>query len=202
VRLRLSALRELETPVVMETHGGAGKIYARCYGSIPEGVVFETSPMKTAILGKQRPHWAVYEADCVAALAASVGSHIPINFVDIDPYGGPWCAIDAFFSGIKPKVPRLVFAVNDGLRNRLKLHVAWNTEGLQDAVDQFGNAAIYEQYLDVCKWMMQRKAAKAGYILRRWTAYFCRPVHRPKGQIGDVAGDNITHYAAVLERSA
>jgi hypothetical protein len=195
-------LLELEHPVILETHGGTGKLYARCYGSVPEGVVFEKNPAKSGVLAKQRPAWAVYEADCVRAMAAGVGSHLPVNFVDFDPYGGPWVGMDAFFEGLKPSVPKLVLVVHDGLRERLTMHVAWITEGLQDVVDRMGNAAIYENYLDVCKGLVKEKAAKAGYSLRRWTGYYGRPTERPAGVKGELSGWNATHYAAVLERAA
>lgn len=187
--LRSKALSELEHPVVLETHGGLGKLYARCYGDIPAGVVFEKNPEKSGVLAKQRPAWAVYEADCVSAMAAGVGSHLPVNFVDFDPYGGPWLCMDAFFEGLRPKVPRLVLVVNDGLRGRLKMHVAWITEGLEGVVQRMGNVAIYENYLDVCKVLVKEKAAKAGYGVRRWTGYYCGWLNQ------------MTHYAAVLERA-
>ena len=200
--LRSKALLELERPVILETHGGLGRLYAHCYSEFPDGVVFEKNPAKSGVLAKQRPTWAVYEADCIRAMAAGVGSHLPINFVDFDPYGGPWLAMDAFFQGLRSSVPRLVLVVHDGLRERLKMHVAWITEGLQDVVDRMGNSAIYENYLDVCKGLVKEKAAKAGYVLRRWTGYYGRPPERPVGQIGEAPGWNATHYAAVLERAA
>ncbi len=186
--LRQRALTELEAPVVLETHGGMGKLFARCYSMIPDGVVFENNPVKAAQLGRQRPTWAVYEADCVRALAAGAGGHLPINFVDLDPYGEPWPALDAFFLGIKPTVPRLVLVVNDGLRQKLKMNGGWAVHSLQSIVDRFGNAVLYDRYLEICKDLVKEKAAKAGYSLRRWAGYYC-------GHLGQM-----THYAAVLER--
>jgi len=188
--LRVKALRELSEPVVMETHGGYGKLFGFCYSHLKQGIVFEKRPERSAKLAKQRPGWAVYEADCEAAIRAGAGGHLPVNFIDLDPYGSPWNVMDAFFEGLKPTVPRLVFVVNDGLPQRLKMNLAWNTEGLEAAVQHFGNAAIYENYLGVCKWMVKEKAARAGYALRRWTAYLCGFNH------------HVAHYAAVLERTA
>ena len=200
VSLRIKALKELEQPVVMETHGGMGKIWIQCYSHMDTGVVFEKRPEKASSLALQRPGWAVYETDCEVALRHGVGSHLPINFVDFDPYGGPWVAIDSFFEGIKPGVPRLVFTVTDGLPVRLKLNTAWITDGFQDAVDHFGNARIYHEYAEVCKWLMQRKAAKAGYILRRWAWHDNR---RPDlGGSGEHPGEGVVHYAAVMDRAA
>jgi hypothetical protein len=60
---------------------------------------------------------------------------------------------------------------------------------MQSAVDRLGNAVLYERYLDVCRDLVKEKAAKAGYDLRRWTGYYCG------------FGEQMTHYAAVLERA-
>jgi hypothetical protein len=186
--LRIKALGEIAAPVVMETHGGYGKLFGPCYSHLEQGVVFEKRPERSAKLAMQRPGWAVYEADCEAALRAGVGGHLPVNFVDFDPYGSPWLAMAAFFEGIRPEVPRLALVVTDGLPQRLKLSMAWNTEGLEAAVQHFGNAAMYGRYLDACQWMVQDKASRAGYALRRWTAYLCGFNH------------HVAHYAAVLDR--
>lgn len=187
--------------MILETHGGSGKLFARCYANVSEGVVFEMNSTKSAVLAEQRPTWAVYEADCEKAMAAGIGNHLPINFVDFDPYGSPWEAIDAFLSGIKPVVNRLVFVVNDGLRNRLKMQVAWNTKSLESVVERIGNAAVYENYLEICRDLIKEKAAQAGYRLHRWTGYYCYSAdRRPAHQIGNAPGDSVTHYAAVLDR--
>lgn len=186
--MRSRALLELEKPVVLETHGGFGKLYARCYSSVADGVVFESNPVKAARLGLQRPEWAVYEADCEEAMRAGVGGHLPVNFVDLDPYGQPWPALDAFFEGLKPQVPRLVLVVNDGLRQKMKSNSGWTVRGLESVIDRFGNAALYPRYLEVCKELVKEKAAKAGYVLRRWTGYYCG------------FRDQMTHYAAVFTR--
>jgi hypothetical protein len=188
--LRIKALRELELPVVMETHGGYGKLFARSYSHLSEGIVFEKKPEKTAVLAKQRPGWGVYEADCVAALRAGVGAHLPVNFLDLDPYGEPWPILDAFLESERPKPDRLVVVVNDGLRQKLKMNGGWSVASLADAVERFGNAAFYPRYLDICRWMLKEKAARAGYALRRWTAYHCG------------CQQMMTHYAATLERAA
>ncbi len=187
-QLRNRALAEVETPVVLETHGGLGKLFARCYGSVPAGVVFESNPIKAAQLGRQRPTWAVYEADCIRSMAAGVGSHLPVNFVDFDPYGEPWPVMDAFLEGLKPQVPRLVLVVNDGLRQKLKMNGGWSVGSMQSVVDRIGNGVLYERYLDICKDLVKEKAAKAGYRLSRWTGYYCG------------FADQMTHYAAVLEK--
>src|SRR5690349_14586889 len=98
--LRLKALELLAElgipqPAVMETHGGAGTLWNACYSTLPRGVVMEKDASKAARLGKQRATWAVYECDCVEALAAGVGAHLSIDLLDCDPYGECWNALDA-----------------------------------------------------------------------------------------------------------
>ena len=102
VALRQEALRLLyASPVIMETHGGVGKLFDAVYAHVERGIVFEKDADKTAVLGKQRPSWAVYEADCVTALQEGVGGHLAVNFLDIDPYGECWPVVDAFFAELQ-----------------------------------------------------------------------------------------------------
>ncbi len=173
----------------METHGGFGKIFDLCYSQIQEGVVFETDPQKSNYLAKQRPTWAVYEADCMRAIAGRVGAHLPINFIDIDPYGSPWEIINAFFDNWQQFPPRLAIAVNDGLRQKLKMQGAWSVGALEEMVSRLGNQAFYANYKEICQMMLQEKAAQAGYKLIRWAAYYCGHLNQ------------MTHYAAILERA-
>ena len=58
--LRVKALLEIDDPVVMETHGGYGKLYGMCYSHLEQGVVFEKRPERSAKLAMQRPGLAVY----------------------------------------------------------------------------------------------------------------------------------------------
>jgi hypothetical protein len=185
--LRVKALLELERPVVLETHGGFGKLFSRCYSHVPDGVVFETKPEKCAVLARQRPSWAVYEADCVRALGAGVGHHLPVNFVDLDPYGEPWPVLDAFFAGLRRGPGRLVLVVNDGLRQKLKMNGGWNVASKRTVVDRLGNGAMYSNYLAICRDLVKAKGGAAGYELKNWTGYYCG------------FADQMTHYAAVLE---
>jgi hypothetical protein len=192
-RLRSAALRELaELPVIMETHGGYGKLFLRCYRHVPAGVVFEEKPEKTAVLARQRPTWAVYEADCERAIRAGVGAHLVVNFLDLDPYGQPWDVLDAFFESERPRAPRLVVVVNDGLRRKLKMNGGWSVRSLREIVERNGNAVLYRDYLAICRELVIEKAAKAGYGLRRWTGYYCGS--------GQGSAQQMSHYAAVLER--
>lgn len=173
VRLREEALRLLYAPpVVMETHGGAGALFNAVYAHIHRGVVFEIDPDKAAILGKQRPSWAVYEADCIHALADGVGRHLTVNLLDIDPYGSSWDIVDAFFGSSRPFAERMIVVVNDGLRQKLMLNGAWTVKQMQPVVQQFGND-LHGKYLDVCQMLIKTKAAKAGYALSRFNGYYC-----------------------------
>jgi hypothetical protein len=186
----LAVLAKTDEPFIMETHGGFGKLWAQCYSHIPEGVVFEKDPIKALRLAKQRPHWSVYECDCVKAIKEQVGSHLPINYVDVDPYGDPWPVIEAFLSSDRPKPERVMIVTNDGLRQKLQLGGAWVVGSMDRVVSQRGNATVYHDYLDVCKDMMRDLAAKGGYQLTRWTAYFTG------------RQEAMTHYAALLTRQA
>lgn len=172
----------------METHGGYGKIGAACYFGVERGIVFEKDPAKAEALATQRPTWAVYECDCVAALKAGVGAHLPVNVIDIDPYGQPWDVIDAFWATERKLPDKIGIAVNDGLRLNLKLGKAASVHSLRAAVMKFGAKAIFPNYLDVCQWMMQEKAGQRGYTLTRWAGYYCGHA------------EQMTHYAAVLVR--
>jgi hypothetical protein len=183
--LRKQALLELDAPVVMETHGGWGKLYANCYATFP-GVVFEQLPMKADFLAQQRPNWAVYETDCVRALREGAGNHLDVNFLDLDPYGEPWPVLSAFLESDRRLPARLVIVVNDGLRKSLKMGVGWHSKSLEPMCAKYGNAWLYHNYLAVCQELLKQKAAKAGYTLRRWTAYYCGHM------------DTMSHYAAVL----
>lgn len=172
--------------MVLETHGGIGKLWSVCYGAVAGGVVFESDPRRADLLAKQRPTWAVYEADCVSALAVGVGKHLAINLLDIDPYGEPWPAIDAFFKSERQRVARLMVVVNDGLRQKLRIG-AWNVWSMQEVVGRRGNK-FADVYLDVCRELLESKAAQAGYSMGRFHGYYCGH------------GQQMTHYIAELIR--
>lgn len=189
--LRRNVLAELGAPaVVCETHGGYGHIYERCYRGAVGGVVFEKDAAKAEFLARQRPAWAVYECDCATALAAGVGAHLAINFLDLDPYGEPWPVLDAFLLGHGARLPDVWgLAVNDGLRQKVRLAGGWDVVSLHDAVGRWGAANMYANYLDVCRWMVEKKAGQLGYKLTRWAAYHCGDKH------------DMTHYGAILRRA-
>ena len=184
--LRLRMLKQVNNPIVLETHGGYGKLYEACYAHILAGVVIEKDTAKSTFLAEQREMWAVYQADCITALREGIGKQWSVNFVDIDPYGDPWHVVDAFLFSERPHPDKLVIVVNDGLRQKVKMGGAWAVSSLTQAVAQFGNAAIYNRYLQVCRWLMNEKATQAGYALDSFVGYYC-------GHL-----DQMTHYGAVL----
>jgi hypothetical protein len=160
VALRSATLRELgELPVVMETHGGLGKLFLSVYRNVTAGIVFEKDPEKSAVLGRQRPTWAVYEADCLGAIQQGVGAHLTVNVLDLDPYGEPWPIVDAFFQSARPRSPRLAVVVNDGLRQKLKMNGGWNCASMREMVVRHGNGRLAAEYLAVCRELLEGKAA-------------------------------------------
>lgn len=187
VNLRKKALEYLDIPIVMETHGGAGKLFDACYGGVKNGVVFEKNPKKSKLLGLQRPSWRVYEADCIGAISDCIGSDLAINLLDVDPYGDPWPVIDAFFNSERERPNLLCVAVNDGLRQKVRMGGSWGVGSLQNAVGKHGND-LHPIYLEVCQEMLKEKASEVGYDLIRFAGYYC--------------GHNkqMTHYLGVLER--
>lgn len=186
VVLRKEMLKHIESPVIMETHGGLGKLYNACYQGIDSGVVFEKDPRKAGRLGLQRPTWAVYEADSTEAIRAGVGNHLEVNILDLDPYGEPWPTIEAFFNSDRLFPDMLFVAVNDGLRQKLRIG-GWDVGSMQGIVSKYGNN-LQDIYLDVCRELMQEKAAKAGYSLNRFVGYYCGHAKQ------------MTHYLAELKK--
>jgi len=127
VSLRRNLLREIDRPVVLETHGGFGHIYDRCYRDVSDGVVFEKVAKKVEFLALQRREWAVYECDSAEALRDGVGRHLAVNYVDVDPYGEPSPVIDAFLAGHSVKLPDYwAIAVYDGLMQNINVSGGWN----------------------------------------------------------------------------
>ncbi|OFX13213.1 MAG: hypothetical protein A2Z18_11135 [Armatimonadetes bacterium RBG_16_58_9] len=185
--------------MILETHGGTGRLWARCYSHVAHGIVFESDSEKASHLARQRPAWAVYQADCEKALASAVGDHLPVNFLDLDPWGSPWPTIGAFFAGIKPTVERLVVVVHDGLRNRLRMNMGWRTGGLEAVVERIGNQDCFANYKEICRDLMKEKAAESGYQLSRWAAFYTA-IDRKHGDLGVLSGQDSTHYAAVLTK--
>lgn len=188
VQLRTKVMGLIENPIILETHGGFGDVYRRCYSDVQNGIVLEKDPRKSAVLAKQRPSWMVYECDTLSAVRGGVGNLLPVNFIDVDPYGDPWNIIGAFFETLKNPQEKMVIAVNDGLRQKLKRNGGWSVESMQHVVQRYGNSELYRNYDKICLELMKEKAAKAGYSVDRWWVYYCGYAKQ------------MTHYAAILKR--
>lgn len=148
--------------------------------------MFEKKPEKTNALVRQRPSWSVYECDCVAAIQEGAGSHLAVNFLDIDPYGECWPVLDAFLFSKRPFPSVLAIAVNCGLRQKLKMGGGWNVGSMSDVVARHGNDGLYKNYLEVAREMVQEKTGQLGYKLTRWGGYYCGHAQQ------------MTHFAALL----
>jgi len=188
VALRQRALKvtSAELPV-LETHGGAGRIYERCYDT-RVGVVLEKKPEKAEHLAKQRPTWRVYQCDSAKALACGLANDLAFGLVDIDPYGSPWPILEALLLKSRRQWPDVVqIVVNDGLRQKCKMGGSWNAGDLREMVEQYGNN-LYPIYLEVAREKLEKIAGQAGFKLTGWVGYYC-------GHAGDM-----THYWATLQK--
>jgi hypothetical protein len=123
------------------------------------------------------------------ALKAGVAADLPINFIDIDPYGECWPVIEAYFSGERKRPKRLAIAVNDGLRQKLNVGAGWQVATMKAALEVFSNAGLYARYLEVCRWNLDRLIAPHGYKVIEWAGYYCGFNHL------------MTHFGAVLENT-
>lgn len=186
-KLRRSALACCPDPVILESHGGMGRIFTEVYepAKCLRGVVIEKNPAKVDILARQRPTWSVYEGDCEKALAGGAGSHLRFNYIDLDPYGSPFDVMEAVFTPERPLADEIQLVVNDGLRQMVKRGGAHRVDCLQGIVREFGND-LYPVYLQVAKEKVKRITSKLGYELSHWFGYH-------------VTAD-MTHYWATLTR--
>lgn len=192
VKLRRSLLAKIDKPVIGETHGGHGVVFLKCYFLVKQGMVIDKQPAKTDTLVIQRPTWSVYEGDCNPMIAAGVGSHLPINLWDIDPYGSAWDTIDAIFesyqNGTRPIPPKFYMVVNDALRQKVMLKGAWTVKQLAEVVKSYGNDGIFRHYLAICNEMLTAKAGAINLKVTDFQGYYC----------GDKQA--VTHYAVTIEQ--
>lgn len=193
IALRQKAIDMLEAfgvdqPVVMETHGGEGVLFNECYAHLDDGVVFEQDEVKVAVLAKQRPTWAVYMADCVETIADGAGSHLVVDLLDADPYGMSFDVLEGFFSSSRQFADRMLVVVNDGGRLKTVTGSSWEVEVLKPIVREFGND-LHPIYKEVCREMLTRLSAQAGYAVTSYAAYYA----------GHALAN--THYLAVLDRA-
>jgi len=172
----------------METHGGVGVLFNRCYRGFEHGVVFEKDRDKVRRLASQRPTWSVYETDCVIGISNGIGEHLAVNYFDLDPWGSPWDTIAAIFDRWKYFPSKFAMAITDGQRRIAKINSAWHVEQLRPFVACYGNEQIYENYVEICAEHLTSRAASRGYAITKWTGYYCGYAKQ------------MTHFGAVLER--
>lgn len=190
VLLRKAALRELaEPPVVLEAFGGYGQLFNECYQRFERGVVLEKDSEKVDYLASQRPTWSVYECDNVTALAAGAGSHLKVNFLDLDAWGDPFGALRAFLQGHgKTCSPRLLVVVTDGWRRKVQHKGAWHTKELGPFVQRFGND-LAKDYLALAREVVTAIASGSGFEVESMKGYYCGHANL------------MAHYRLILNRA-
>lgn len=169
-QLRRQALKLLANCplVVLETHGGFGKLGAALYLGAETGCVFDLDAKKCDSLLAHRPNWSVYQADCIKALAGGAGSHLAFTFLDCDPYGSPWDVLTAFFSSERKFADYMQVVVTDGLLVTLKQGGAASVKCLREEVDSLGSQGVLADYQGVCRRKLAGIAAVAGYSMETW----------------------------------
>lgn len=187
VRLRRELLDELVAPLVLETHGGWGRVYERVWYRAAGGLVIERDESKAEHLARNRRGWAVYQADCEKALAAGLGAGRSFDIVDLDPYGATLPALVGLFKRERRFPDRWHIVANDGARLKARLGGAWHVHTLRSAVPRFGND-LAPRYLEVLRFAIGELARPAGFDVVYWRGYYCGH------------GDQMTHYRAKLER--
>jgi hypothetical protein len=188
LRLRRAVLKNAPpAPMVLETHGGNGRVYERAWYTASGGCVIEKDSGKIEQLAQQRPHWSVFEGDCIAALGAGLMSSTAFDVVDVDPYGSPLPIFDALFHVERTFPERWHLVVNDGMRQKLQRGGAWHVAELARIVARRGNN-LAPVYLEVARELVEAFALRIGYQVAGWHGYY--------------TGDKglMTHYWAVLER--
>jgi len=173
-------------PVVMETHGGSGEIWARVYQNVKQGVVFEKKEHLAERLAANRPNWTVMHGDCVSGVAHGCGSHLAITVLDIDPWGAPWPVVDAFFGSDRPFADQMIVMVNDGLLQKLQRGGAWQIDYLAPYVERYGTLGVQDHYLSIARSLLQERAAPVGYQVTAFAGYFCSKMNQ------------LAHYYAIL----
>jgi len=171
--LRKRALADLAAlgiaqPITLETHGGNGVLFDRCYEHLPVGVVFEKDSAKAERLARQRPSWRVYEADCENALQEGIAGDLAFDLLDCDPYGGSWTTLHSYFGSRRAFADRMIVVVNDGMRQALSMGAAWSIKVMERYVQQYGNDSIYDSYGEIGGEMLADIVGQAGYAVKRY----------------------------------
>lgn len=187
VRLRRRVLERCPAPpVVLETHGGFGRIYERTWFKAFRGVVIEKDDRKVEHLCRQRPRWAVYQGNSELVLEHGLARTTAFDVIDLDPYGQPFGVLAALSlpGRVFPDTWHLV--VNDGGRQAAKRGQSWTIPGMTVAVAKFGRDGVYVNYLEAVKLIVDNFAAKIGFEVSHWE--------------GRCVSADIAHYWAVLTR--
>lgn len=174
-------------PLVLETHGGVGRLFERCWYRAEGGLVLERDEAKAEALALQRPTWRVYCGDSLKLLAAGIGADLAFDVVDVDPYGQAVDVLDALAASARPWPDVWHLVVNDGGRQPLRVGIGWNIPRMRRYVQRFGNR-LYPVYLELVRVIVEEFAASIGFRVAAWHCY-------ATGQMGDM-----THYWARLER--
>lgn len=169
-------------PLVVETHGGAGFLFSRCYSDLRRGYVLERDPKRTSHLARQRPTWSVLEGDSEAMIAGGALANVPARILDVDPYGDPWPVLRAFFREWRARGP-IAVVVNDGLKQKARRRATYRDKTLAPLAGQWGGK-LYEHYLEVAESLMRSTANDAGFEVTSFSGYH--------------ATIDISHYAAEL----
>lgn len=187
LRIRRRVLDRLTAPpVVLETHGGFGRIYERTWYRARTGVVIEKDPVKVAHLCHQRPTWAVYQGNSEAVLRAGLAKSIAFDVIDLDPYGQPFTILDALTMPGRTFPNEWHLVVNDGGRNLMKRGLSWKLPMFRSAEKRFGQSGMHKHYLDAALMLVQEFGEKIGYDVTHWH--------------GKNISADISHYWAVLKR--
>lgn len=188
VALRRMALKRVPRDgLVLETHGGFGRIFERVYYRHP-GVVIEKDERKVAQLARQRPNWRVYQGLAERALGAGLASEVPFSLIDLDPYGSPFEVLDGLFKPGRKFASEVQLVVNDGMRNKVRVGGAWHVRCLREIVQRRGNDLL-DVYLEVARELVEKMARRVGYVVAAWTGYYCG------------SNNDMTHYWATLRKA-
>lgn len=192
--LRLQALADAPfTPIALETMGGEGMIYLRCYTGIQKGWVFEKNPDLLIPLTEQRPTWWAYQGEAERILG-DCPDGFNANFIDIDPHGSPWPTLEALFHPRRFTHPEIYLVVHDGSRRFLSVGGSgsndqrWRHGILAELAADYGDD-LRTRYSDIAQVAIAKLAKPCGYTIKKWLSFYTGH------------DKNSTHYWATLHRS-
>ncbi len=184
--LRRRIIKAERPRMILETHGGFGRIYDACYRGM-RGAVCEIKKDAAGVLAMQRPEWAVYCGESEKIIRSGLMTCFPFDFIDLDPYGEPFTILEAIVAGGLGERVRVV--VNDGLRNKIKVGGAWNCGVMKEIVADFGNQ-LNAKYLAAAQEKTRRILDRGGFKMSGFKGYHC-------GHANDM-----THYTFTAERKS